>query len=105
MGPKRRLSQRQGYDQGVLNMDSGEEDPPTGSMELIPSPLAPIVVPATPFSFDKRRLKIDWRLLHGVDVERVVRPWEHVARRFCPGRLLVFAVHALGWPHADAMSV
>ncbi len=72
MGPKRRLSQRQGYEQGVLSLESNTEDSAGASMELVASPLAPIVVPASPFSFDKRRLKIDWRLLHGVDVDRVV---------------------------------
>ena len=72
MGPKRRLSQRQGYDQGVLSLESSAEDPAQGSMELVASPLPPITVPAAAFRFDKRRLKIDWRLLHGVDVNRVV---------------------------------
>ena len=71
MGPKRTLSERQGYDQEAA-LDSSAEDPALSSMELVMNPLAAMPVPASPFSFDRRRLKIDWRLLHGIDVDRVV---------------------------------
>ena len=71
MGPKRTLSETQGYDQEA-GLDSSAEDPALSSMELVMNPLAAVTVPASPFSFDRRRLKIDWRLLHGVDIDRVV---------------------------------
>ncbi|KAK9845673.1 hypothetical protein WJX84_004962 [Apatococcus fuscideae] len=72
MGPKRTLSERQGIDQEAA-LDSSVEDPALTSMEVVMNPLAAMPCPASPFSFDRRRLKIDWRLLHGVDVDRVVR--------------------------------
>ncbi|KAK9849006.1 hypothetical protein WJX84_001448, partial [Apatococcus fuscideae] len=72
MGPKRRMPQQQGYDQDPA-LEASAEDPMLGAVQLATNPLAPITVPASPFSFDRRRLKIDWRLLHGVDVDRVVR--------------------------------
>jgi hypothetical protein len=31
--------------------------------------------PPPPFKFDAKRCRLDWRMLHGVDVDRVVRPW------------------------------
>ena len=71
MGPKRRMPQQQGYDQDPA-LEASAEDPMLGAVQLATNPLAPITVPASPFSFDRRRLKIDWRLLHGVDVDRVV---------------------------------
>lgn len=71
MGPKRTISERQGQDQEAA-LDSSAEDPGLSSMELVMNPLAAMTCPASPFSFDRRRLKIDWRLLHGVDVDRVV---------------------------------
>jgi hypothetical protein len=34
-------------------------------------------VPVKPFAFDPRRVRIDWRLLHSVDLDRLVRGGRH----------------------------
>ena len=39
------------------------------SKEAIVAHLSPL----PPFAFERKRLRIDWRILHGVDIERVVR--------------------------------
>jgi zinc finger protein DZIP1 len=36
-------------------------------------PLGEAMPPAQKFTFSSKRVRIDWRRLHGVDVERVVR--------------------------------
>ena len=45
--------------------------PPVSAVD--PAGVLAQLAPAPPFAFERKRLRIDWRLLHGIDLDRVVR--------------------------------
>jgi hypothetical protein len=56
-----------------------DRDAPRAPRALLPAPLTPAAHACacgdgpTPFRFKAKRCRLDWRLLHGVDPDRVVR--------------------------------
>lgn len=55
-----------------------------------------------PFKFESKRCRIDWRMLHGVDVNKIVRLWLDRAHGACMASLLLQVPCGMG-AHATGM--
>eukprot|EP00884_Botryococcus_braunii_P000696 jgi/Botrbrau1/10627/Bobra.154_1s0016.1 len=68
-------------------LDTGPRSPkigvPYGKTERLAAISAVPIAPVKPFAFDPRRIRIDWRLLHSLDIERMVQEVDLDALESC----------------------